>query len=208
MRIIKTTVNISIILLISTIFYYFYYSFISNDGTESMCKNIICIPILSFPEFLTIITGVIGIVLVIESLRSWKDQDAYNNSMDINLKLSEYIHDIDISIIIKIMNLDKNLSLNEKKNEIKNIIPVSGIGSPISNLCCKIGYENIYYRDDFNELSKIIEKMISSIWDIVDKENNDFQNIDFLIQRATRDNLKEAVKLNEKLRSKLHDLIK
>lgn len=202
--------TISLILgipLLSIIFYYLLYSYINNGGAEIMCQKFICIPILSLSEFLSIVIGLLGLYLVIDSLDSWKNQDAYYNSRDINLELNKLISICEFGIIIQIMELPQELPFEEKQNKIKSILPGYGIGSPISNLHHKIEYENIYYREEFNNLVVILERIISSIWNEVTKEKKDLKNIDHSIHVATRNQLCEAKELSRKLQDKLHDLI-
>lgn len=194
-------------LFLASICYYGFYSFINNGATINLCQNINCIPILSLPEFLSISTALLGLFWVIDSLNSWKNQDAYYNSRDINLELREFIYTCDISIIIEIMELPKDVSLEEMRSNLKIILPTPGIDSPISNLCHKIEYENIYYREEFRELSGLVERVISSMWDVVNREKKDFKNIGSRIHIATRNDLRRAKQLNDELHDKLYRLV-
>lgn len=194
-------------LLLSSICYYLLYSYIQNKGTTSLCQNTICIPIISLAEFLSISTAVLGLFWVIDSLNAWKDQDAYYNSKDIDLELRELIYNCEIRAIIKIMDLPNTLTFDEISSNIKSILPAIGIGSPISNLRHKIEYENIYYREEFKELSRLVDKIISSMWKTIEHERNDFKNIDSRISIATRNDLDCAKKLSNKLQDKLYGLI-
>lgn len=198
---------IFVFLILASIFYYLFYSLISNGYTVNYCQNINCIEILSLAEFLSISTALLGLFWVIDSLNSWKDQDAYYNSRDINLELKKFIYTCDNSIITEIMKLPKSMTFDEMSSNLKRILPASGIGSPISNLCHKIEYENICYREEFKELSKLVNKIISSIWNTIERENNNFENIDSRIEHATRDDLSHAKKLSDKLQDKLYGLI-
>lgn len=194
-------------LFLTSTCYYGFYSYISNGATVNLCQNINCIPILSLPEFLSISTALLGLFWVVDSLNSWKDQDAYYNSRDISLELKEIIYTCEISIIIEIMKLPDNMSLEEMRSNLKITLPTLGIGSPISNLCHKVEYENIYYREEFRELSGLVERVIFSMWDAVDREKNDFKNIESKIQIATRNDLIRAKQMNDKLNDKLYGLV-
>lgn len=194
-------------LFLSSICYYGFYLFINNGTTINLCQKIDCIPVLSLPEFLSISIALLGLFWVIDSLNAWKDQDAYYNSRDINLELREFIYNCEVSAIIEIMELPKSLTLDEMSSNLKSILPASGIGSPISNLRHKIDYENIYYREEFQELSKLVDKIISSMWNTIERENNDFKNIGSRVSIATRNDLSCAKKLSDKLQEKLYGLI-
>lgn len=194
-------------LLLASICYYLFYSFINNGATANLCKNIHCLPVLSLAEFLSISTGLFALFWVIDSLNSWKDQDAYYNSRDINLELSEYIYTCDIGIIMKIMKLPKNLPFEEMRDNLKVILPSCGVGSPISNLCYKIEHENIYYHKEFKDLSELVQKIIFSIRNVVDREKVSFKNIDSRIHIAIRNDVKRAKQLSDKLQDKLYDLV-
>lgn len=192
---------------LTSVCYYLFYSFINNGATVNLCQSINCIEILSLAEFLSISIALLGIFWVVDSLNSWKDQDAYYSSRDINLELKEFIYTCENSVIIKIMELPKSLSFDEMSSNLKRILPASGIRSPISNLRHKIEYENIYYREEFKELSKLVHKIISSMWNTIEQEKNDFENIESRIDRATRDDLSRAKKLSDKLQDNLYGLI-
>ena len=194
-------------LLLASICYYLFYSFINNGATANLCKNIHCLAVLSLAEFLSISTGLFALFWVIDSLNSWKDQDAYYNSRDINLELSEYIYTCDIGIIMKIMKLPKNLPFEEMRDNLKVILPSCGVGSPISNLCYKIEHENIYYHKELKELSELVQKIIFSIRNVVDREKVSFKNIDSRIRIAIRTDVKRAKQLSDKLQDKLYDLV-
>lgn len=194
-------------LLLASTSYYLFYSLINNGATVNLCKNIHCLPILSLAEFLSISTGLFALFWVIDSLNSWKDQDAYYNSRDINLELREYIYTCDIGIIMKIMKLPKNLSFEEMRDNLKAILPSWGIGSPISNLCYKIEHENIYYHKEFKELSALVQEIIFSMGNVVNREKVSFKNIDSRIHIAIRNDVKRAKQLNDKLQDKLYDLV-
>ena len=172
-----------------------------------MCQEFICIPILSLPEFLSIVIGLLGLFLVIDSLDSWKNQDAYYNSRDIHLELKEIINKCDFEIIIQIIEIPENLPFMEKRNKIESMLPINGIGSPISRIQHKIEYENIFYREEFNNLIVIIDEIVSLIWGVVNTEKKDFKNIDSRIHIATRNQLCEAKNLSQKLQNKLYELI-
>lgn len=105
------------------------------------------------------------------------------------------------------MELPKSLNSDEMSSKLKSILPASGIGSPISNLRHKINYENIYYREEFKELSELIDRIISSMWNTIEREKNDFKNIDSRIIIATRNDLRCAKQLSDKLQDNLYGLI-
>lgn len=194
-------------LFLSSLVYYWFYSYINNGATVELCQNIHCVPILSLAEFLSISTGLLALFWVVDSLNSWKDQDAYYNSRDINFELKEYIYACNVGIIMKINKLPKNLTFDEMRDNLKVIIPSWGIGSPISKLCYKIEHENIYYHKEFKELSDLVQKIILSMGSVVDKEKMSFKNIDSRIHIAIRDDVKRAKQLSDKLQDKLYDLV-
>lgn len=172
-----------------------------------MCQKFICLPVLSLPEFLSTVIGLLGLFLVIDSLDSWKNQDAYYNSRDINLELEELINQCDFKIILQIMKIPSDLPFEEKRDKIKSILPSHGIGSSIDNLHNKIKYENVFYREEFINLVETMEKVISSIWEEVASEKSSFNNFDSRVHKVTRNQLRDAKKLHQKLQDKLYDLI-
>ena len=194
-------------LLLSLLAYYWFYSYINNGSTIASCKKNHCIPILSLAEFLSISISLLALFWVIDSLNSWKDQDAYYNSREVNFELKEFIYNCETSIIIKLQQLPKDLPLEDTLKEIKSILPASGIGSPISNLCHKISYENIYHRQELIEISKLVERSINSMWRLVESEKIDFKNIADRINVVSRDDLVCACELNNKVRDELCRLI-
>ena len=172
-----------------------------------MCNSIHCIQIISLAEFLSITIAIIGLFWVIDSLDSWKNQDAYYTSRDVSIEISELIFECDIGIFLKIEELPTNLSVDELRNNFKEIIPNSGIGSHISNLCNKIENENIYYKEDFMEIAKLLESSISKMWDVIENPQNNFHNIDSRLKIDTRNKLETAKTLNRELHNKLNKLI-
>lgn len=174
---------------------------------DRMCSSIHCIQIISLAEFLSITIAVIGLYWVIDSLDSWKNQDAYYTSRDVSIEINELIYVCDIGIFLKINGLPTDLSVDELRNKLKEIIPNSGIGSHISNLCSKIEKENIYYKEDFMEIAKLLESSISKMWDNISNPRNNLNNIDSQLKIDTRDKLETAKTLNSELHNKLYKLI-
>ena len=118
-----------LLVTILSIFYYLFYAWNETTLTNHCQKNI-CFEILSFAEFLALLTAWISLYFVLKSLESWKDSYKFQKAIEAMQKFHELkpICDQYLSIFYKLSNqlglineynLNSSFYLEEKEYDEK-----------------------------------------------------------------------------------------
>lgn len=203
----KLILQLLIILFLTIVSYYFIYVLVTKGFTDALCLNRYCLELLDFSDFFTIILSFAGLYFIVDSLDSWKDQEAYYNSRETLGELNEIILNCEIFSIADINNYtnykDHQEFSIENRKEIKSLLPVNAINSNFDKLRSLIESRPIYHRKDFIELMGEIQKIINKMHRVVDNENISFYNIGSRINIAIRDDIPHVNALLIKLQENI-----
>lgn len=193
---------IAIIVMIFLILgYYLLMVGISKGLMNDFCHERYCLDFLDLSDYLAISIASIGLVYVIRSLDSWKEQDKFFNARNLCNKLTSLKDLCDIELLILIDQKERevsSLSLEEQRKALLNIffeIQLFRLSGEISQILI---HSNYFYKKDFNDIHNELDRKIHAMYRIIENEEKSFKNIQTVLHRAIRNEFQE---LNRKLLS-------
>lgn len=117
MQIKRDLCKATLLVIILSIFYYVFHAW--NENTlNTYCQKYICFEILSFAEFLALLTAWISLYFVLKSLESWKDSYKFQRAIEAMKKVYELkpISDQYLSILYKLSNQLKKTKEHDLKS--------------------------------------------------------------------------------------------
>lgn len=212
-RKLKLVFNIFASLTISILVYYLFSFKVYESSFQNLCTKYYCLELIDFSNFCGIMLSIVGLYFVVDSLDSWKDQQAYYNSRDFLNELNKYLADCEYRSILEVMHYISNDASNQILNEenkikIKGFLPSIGIGSEIDKLKGKIRSSAIHFEEEFIQLHELIYSMIKNMKQTVDNQKFSYKNLDSNLHIAVRNDLIEARSMKNELENKLSKLVK
>lgn len=212
-RKLKLVFNIFASLTISISVYYLFSFKVYENSFQNLCSKYYCLELIDFSNFCGIMLSIVGLYFVVDSLDSWKDQQAYYNSRDFLNELNNYLADCEYRSIFEVMHYISNDASNQILNEenkikIKGFLPSIGIGSEIDKLEGKIRSSAIHFEEEFIQLHELIYSMIKNMKQTVDNQKFSYKNLDSNLHIAVRNDLIEARSMKNDLENKLSKLVK
>lgn len=212
-RKLKLVFNIFASLTISILVYYLFSFKVYENSFQNLCSKYYCLELIDFSNFCGIMLSIVGLYFVVDSLDSWKDQQAYYNSRDFLNELNNYLADCEYRSILEVMHYISNDASNQILNEenkikIKGFLPSIGIGSEIDELKGKIKSSAIHFEEEFLKLHDLIYLMIKNMHQAIEKEKFSYKNFDSRLVMAVRNNLIEARSMKNELEKKLSKVVK
>lgn len=212
-RKLKLVFNIFASLTISILVYYLFSFKVYENSFQNLCSKYYCLELIDFSNFCGIMLSIVGLYFVVDSLDSWKDQQAYYNSRDFLNELNNYLADCEYRSIFEVMHYISNDASNQILNEenkikIKGFLPSIGIGSEIDKLEGKIRSSAIHFEEEFIQLHELIYSMIKNMKQTVDNQKISYKNLDSNLHIAVRNDLIEARSMKNELENKLSKLVK
>lgn len=191
---------------------YFLYVSVIKGSTRVLCSNWYCLELLDFSNFFTIVLSLVGLYFIVDSLDSWKDQDAYYNSRSTLTELKEIIFNCGVASIYHINKYttpkDHQKINIENREKFKLLLPMNMINDSLDKLESMVNNQPIHCEKDFIELMNEVRKIINKMHRIVDLEKISFHNIGSHINIAIRDDLPLVDQMLENLQSKVSETIK
>ncbi|WP_336976070.1 hypothetical protein [Acinetobacter pittii] len=209
----KKFIKYPAIFLICIILYYFFY--VGFEKGDFLCKNYYCLGFIEFNDFVAILISILGILAVVETLDSWKDQHKFENSIETLRELDEINGLIDIfDIQFTKLSDPKTATMTYKDSAdlfYKNVEEIE-IRKKIKNLDEKIHYEkNHLFQRKFEYLINTAHEYVNTHmtefsklkWQVPTSPSHKDSDI-YLIQkknRITRENFDKGL---TELRSKFY----
>lgn len=212
-RKLKLVFNIFASLTISILVYYLFSFTVYENRFQDLCSKFYCLELIDFSNFCGIMLSIVGLYFVVDSLDSWKDQQAYYNSRDFLNELNNYLADCEYRSIFEVMHYISNDASNqilkeENKTKIKGFLPRIGIGSEFDKLEAKIKSSAVNFEEELLELYDLIYLMIKNMHQTIEKEKVTYKNVDSRLNIAVRNDLIKARSMKNELENKLSKLVK
>lgn len=187
--------------------YYLFTVGVSKGWMDSWCQKIYCLDLLSLGEYLSISIAIIGLVFVIKSLNSWKEQDKFLNARNICNQLINFqtLCELDLLILIgqKQKEMDLLASLEEQKKFLQKAFFELELLKIDRELGEKLEQSNFLYKNELKDAYKILNKCLHKMYSDIESQANNFKNIQSFLRIAIRDDIKEVSnklnKINEQL---------
>lgn len=191
---------IGLVVMILLIFgYYLLMVAILKGMMNDFCQRKYCFDLLDLSDYLSISMALVGLVFVVKSLDSWKEQDKFFNARNLCNKLTTLKDLCDIQFLILIDQKEREVSslpLEEQREALLKIffeMKLFGLSEEISKI---LMHSNYFYKEDFNEIYSELNRKIHAMYNIIENEKKSFKNIQTVLHRAIRNEFQE---LNKKL---------
>jgi len=166
---------------------------------NDFCQKKYCFDLLDLSDYLSISIALVGLVFVVKSLDSWKEQDKFFNARNLCNKLTTLIGLCDIQLLILIDRKEREVSslpLEEQKKALLHVFFELQLFRLIEEIHKILKHSNYFYKEDFHEIYSELNKKIHAMYNIIENEKTGFKNTQTALHRATRNEFQE---LNKKL---------
>ena len=191
---------IGLVVMILLIFsYYLLMVAILKGMMNDFCQKKYCFDLLDLSNYLSISIALVGLVFVVKSLDSWKEQDKFFNARNLCNKLTTLKDLCDIQLLILIDQKEREVSsfpLEEQRKALLNIffeMQLFRLSEEISKI---LMHSNYFYKEDFNGIYSELNRKIHDMYNIIENEKKSFKNIQTVLHQAIRNEFQE---LNKKL---------
>ena len=192
--------------------YYFFMVAILKGMMNDFCQKKYCFDLLDLSDYLSISLALVGLVFVVKSLDSWKEQDKFFNARNLCNKLTSLKDLCDIQLLILIDQKEhevRSLPLEEQRKALLNIffeIQLFRLSEEISNI---LRHSNYLYKEDFNGIYSELNTKIHAMYNIIENEKKSFKNIQAVLHIAIRNEFlnlsKKLFSINQRLDKKANE---
>lgn len=192
--------------------YYLLMVGISKGFMNDFCHERYCFDFLDLSDFLAISIALIGLVYVIRSLDSWKEQDKFFNARNLcnQLKSLKRLCEVDLLCLINQKEQEiLSLPLEKQREALLKIFFELQLFVLSDEISKSLINSNYLYTNDFKEIYSKLNKKLHAMYNMIENEKKSFKNIHGFLHISIRDEFEklgtELSKINKELNKKANE---